>query len=176
MVTGFTSHGLHSSRGTSWKMAVATITKTLAVNPAFLQEIKDCNPDLWQAVDQLAGMRLPGIDEHPGQTLRRLTRLLDQLRDQVALQFALEESYGYLEVPAHISRVTCRLAGDAQAQHSTLYLRLSELAEQAEELQYRGLEMSRLRELVDASLQFVAELQQHEQLEQELIHRSYDLG
>ena len=123
-------------------MAVATLTKTLVVNPAFLQEIKDSNPDFWNLVCQLRDVSQ--IVDEPSQTLRQLTRLLDDLRDQLALQFSLEESYGYIEVPEHVighsSRVTTELANQTQSQHSILYLRLSDLAEQSEELQYRGVE------------------------------------
>ena len=159
-------------------MSVATITKTLVVNPAFLQEIKDSNPDFWNLVCQLEDVSQ--IVDEPTRILRRLTRLLDDLRDQLALQFSLEESYGYIEVPeqvgGHSSRVTTDLASQTQSQHSILYLRLSDLAEQAEELQYRGVEPERLRELVGRSCQFHADLQEHERLENELIRRSYDVG
>ena len=159
-------------------MSVATLTKTLVVNPAFLQEIKDSNPDVWTSVGQLQA--ISEIVDEPSRILRQLTRLLDDLRDQLALQFALEESYGYIEVPERVvgtsSRVTTDLANRTQSQHSVLYLRLSDLAEQAEELQYRGIEPQRLRELVILSDQFYADLQEHERMENELIRRSYDVG
>ena len=159
-------------------MSVATLTKTLVVNPAFLQEIKDSNPDFWNLVDQL--QEVSQFVDEPSQVLRQLTRLLDDLRDQLALQFSLEESYGYIEVPEQVvgqrSRVTTELANQTQSQHSVLYLQLSDLAEQAEELQYRGVEPQRLRELVANSCQFHSDLQSHERMENELIRRSYDVG
>jgi hypothetical protein len=156
-------------------MAVATLTTTLIVNPAFLQEIKDSNPDLWISVGTLTEIA-NRVDE-PIRVLRTLTRLLDDLRDQLALQFSLEESYGYIEVPAHAcSGIIGELACQTQSQHATLYLRLSDLAEQAEELQYRGVEPQRLRELVSSSVEFHSELRDHEQMEKELIRRSYDVG
>ncbi len=34
-------------------MVITKPTKTLLVNPAFLQEIKDSNPDCWGLVNQL---------------------------------------------------------------------------------------------------------------------------
>jgi hypothetical protein len=159
-------------------MSVATLTKTLVVNPAFLQEIKDSNPDVWNSVSQL--QEISQVVDEPTRILRQLTRLLDDLRDQLALQFSLGESYGYIEVPervvGHSSRVTTDLANQTQSQHSILYLRLSDLAEQAEELQYRGVEPQRLRELVVSSGQFYLDLREHEQMENELIRRSYDVG
>ncbi len=156
-------------------MAVATLSKTLTVNPAFLQEIKDSNPDLWDAVSQLS--QIDQAAGEPTRILRSLVRLLDDLRDQLALQFSLEESYGYIEVPAQAcSGVTGELAIRTQSQHGTLYLRLSDLAEQAEELQYRGVVSQRLRELIVSTDEFHSDLREHEQMEKELIRRSYDVG
>ncbi len=159
-------------------MSVATLTKTLAVNPAFLQEIKDSNPDVWESVNELR--EVLEVPDEPARILRKLTRLLDDLRDQLALQFSLEESYGYIEVPERLvwssSRVTTELANQTQSQHAVLYLRLSDLAEQAEELQYRGIEPRRFHELVSSSCQFHSDLREHERMENELIRRSYEIG
>ncbi len=163
-------------------MAVAICTKTLIINPAFLQEIKDCNPDLWTLVHRLGRIdsMVDRRGDEPSQTLGELTRLLDELRDQLALQFSLEESYGYIELPeqvaAHTSRVTSALAQQTQSQHTSLYLKLSDLSEQTQELQYRGVEPRRLRELLAWSGDFYSELQEHERMEQELIRRSCDVG
>ncbi len=159
-------------------MAVATFTKTLIINPAFLQEIKDSNPDLWISVSRLGQIGREAFE--PSRFLNELTRLLDELRDQLALQFSLEESYGYIELPeevaVHSSRVTSALAGRTQSQHTTLYLRLSDLVEQSQELQYRGVEPQRLRELIEWSSQFYSELREHERMENELIRRSCEVG
>ncbi len=154
-------------------VATPMLCKTLTVNPAFLQEIKDSNPDLWDTVDQLR--KVCECDQEPASTARGLARLLDALRDQLALQFSLEESYGYQEVPEAAGGVLGELASHTHAQHCSLYLRLSELAEQAEELQYRGVEPTQLRQLVQLTRGFDAELRKHEQSENELIERSFHL-
>jgi len=146
-------------------------TKTLVVNPAFLQEIKDSNPDLWHTVHQLRQV-CDGADE-PAKLSRQLTRLLDSLRDQLALQFSLEESYGYMAMPESRSPTLGELATRAQSQHGMLYLRLTDLAEQAEELQYRGVEQTQLKRLVEQTCEFDAQLREHESLESELIQRSF---
>lgn len=153
-------------------VAPPTLTKTLTVNPAFLQEIKDSNPDLWQCVHQLR--QVCQCEEEPAVTSRNLARLLDGLRDLLALQFSLEESYGYLEVP-EAPEAIAQLAAKTRSQHCSLYLRLSELAEQAEELQYRGVEPTQLRILVQSASDFDTELRIHEQSENELIERSFHL-
>jgi hypothetical protein len=159
---------------TSSGFFTGTATKTLVVNPAFLQEIKDSNPDLWHTIHQLR--QICESDDEPTKISRQLTRLLDSLRDQLALQFSLEESYGYVAVPEHSSDVLSDLATHSQSQHGMLYLKLSDLAEQAEELQYRGVESSQLRILLERTREFDAELREHEQAENELIERSFDLS
>jgi hypothetical protein len=151
-----------------------TSSKTLVVNPAFLQEIKDSNPDLWDLIHRLR--QVCQCDEEPSKLSRQLTRLLDSLRDQLALQFSLEESYGYLAVPDHPSHVLSELASRTRSQHGMLYMQLSELAEQAEELQYRGVEASQLRLLIERTRDFDADLREHERAEGELIERSFDLS
>jgi len=159
-------------------MAVATATRTLVINPAFLQEIKDCNPDLWTTVDELE--RVCGSDTEPIRQIRYLTRLLDSVRDQLAMHFSLEESYGYLKIPAEaarrLPRRTCQLAARMRTEHSQLYLRLTDLAEQAEELQYRGVQAQRLRRLVRCCDQFLRDLRAHEEAESELICRCFEVG
>lgn len=152
----------------------STATKTLVVNPAFLQEIKDSNPDLWETVAELR--KVCENKDEPGTVSRHLTRLLDGLRDQLALQFSLEESYGYMAVPQRTNGVLCDLANQTQSQHGMLYMQLSDLAEQAEELQYRGVESSQLQLLLKRTLEFDAELREHEQAENELIERSFGLS
>lgn len=154
-------------------VATSTIQKTLVVNPAFLQEIKDSNPDLWDTVHRLR--QTCECNEEPAVTSRQLAKLLDSLRDHLALQFSLEESYGYLEVIEPNDSDGCELATRTQSQHCSLYLQLSELAEQAEELQYRGVEPLQLKQLVQAAQSFDSRLRLHEQTENELIERSFDL-
>ena len=158
----------------------STVTQLLLVNPAFLQEIKDSNPDLWQAMHQLR--QTCDSDEAPAPLLRKLVRLLDDLRDRWAMQFALEESYGYMQIPQARSFLSDQ-AADRQAlfdqaeathaQHCGLYLQLSELAEHAEELQYRGVTTDQLRRLIDSSRAFDEAVQQHERCEHDLIELSF---
>jgi len=156
-------------------MVVAAVhTRVLVLNPAFLQEIKDCNPDLWHTQHELR--QVCDCHAEPVEITRQLVRLLDDFRDQLALQFALEESYGFLEVPEDSSGATSNIDEDlvhrVHAQHCPLYLELSELAERAEELQYRGIVMGQLMDLIAAVRRFDEKLTEHENLEGELIERS----
>ncbi|WP_164102047.1 hypothetical protein [Candidatus Laterigemmans baculatus] len=152
-------------------MMVPTATKTLGVNAAFLQEIKDSHPDLAHAVHALRATY--HSDDVPAQTARRLVRLLDELRDCLAFQFALEESYGYIEGAQSSSETLAEMAEKARNQHCGLYLELSSLCEQAEELQYRGFACDNVRQLIQDTERFDARLIQHERLEAELIERAY---
>ena len=152
-------------------MMVQTATKALGVNAAFLQEIKDSHPDLAHAVQALRATY--HSDDVPAQTARRLVRLLDELRDCLAFQFALEESYGYIDCTQPVSETLSEMAERARGQHCGLYLELSGLCEQAEELQYRGFACDHVRQLIHDTEQFDARLIQHERLEAQLIERAY---
>ena len=155
-------------------MVTMTSLKTLVVNPAFLQEIKDGNPGLWHSLHQLRQLCQSNEDEV--QVAKRLVCVLDELRDRVATQFALEESFGYIEVPALSNlSIANELAERAKHQHYKLYLNLSELAERAEEVQYRGAVRERLQSLIASAKQFDDDLRAHEFLETELIEQSFDL-
>jgi hypothetical protein len=153
----------------------------LAINAAFLQEIKDSNPDLWHATHRLR--QICESDESQIQVVRELVRQLDDLRDRWAMQFALEESYGYIRVPIETtypvameshSRWESDQAEEVLAQHCTLYLMIRDLAEQAEELQYRGVTAAQLQRLIAQSCAFNAAIVKHEAREHELIELTLD--
>lgn len=153
-------------------MSSVSISTALAVNPAFMQEIKDSNPDLWRLADDLR--RACQIDDEPVAVLRRLARLLDSLRDALSLQFSLEESYGYIRVGEPQDERISDLAIRTQAQHGQLYLQLSDLVEQAEELQYRGVQYEHLCRLIEDTRQFDRLWCRHEQLEADMIDQTFD--
>lgn len=157
------------------------------VNAAFLQEIKDSNPHLWHEVHRLRTLcEVESIDfDKPQTSLRELIGCLDGLRDLLALQFALEESYGLIAADTataqhaaaqqsiaeqnEAERERQQMVRDVTGQHRKLYLQLIDLVELSEELQYRGCETRNLRMLVDSIERFSADLTAHERLEAELI-------
>lgn len=157
------------------------------VNAAFLQEIKDSNPHLWHEIHRLRTLcEVESIDfDKPQAALRELMGCLDGLRDLLALQFALEESYGLIAADTataqhaanqqsiaeqnEAERERQQMVRDVTGQHRKLYLQLTDLVELAEELQYRGCETRSLRKLVDSIERFSADLTAHERLEAELI-------
>lgn len=163
------------------------VTSYWFVNAAFLQEIKDSNPHLWHEVHRLRTLcELEPCDvEQPQSTIREFISCLDELRDLLALQFALEESYGLIAGDSVAARRFAELLSlDKQNtaeqerqdmvrtvtdQHRCLYLYLIDLVEQAEELQYRGCDAECLKTLAQSIQRFSADLTAHERLEAELI-------
>ncbi len=153
-------------------VVASTPSTTLVVNPAFLQEIKESNPDLERILLNLRRLLVgSGRDR---EVCNKLTRCLDDLREQLSLQFSLEESYGYLAVGTSEHGPLSDVASHAQSQHGMLYMQLSDLAEQAEELQYRGVESEQLDALLEGTRAFDANLRDHEREELELIRQAYE--
>jgi len=175
MVTTATSTTETSTKMTSTTATstTATSTKMLVVNSAFMQEIKDGNPSLINAMQQLHQVCIS--KENNLQISRQLTKVLNTLRMELSLQFELEESYGYVEVGESPLQDFSDTAESTKAEHKTLYGAVTELAEAAEELQYRGVETEQLRLLMSDTCQFRLRLRNHEQAENELIVQSFDL-
>src|SRR5687768_9654604 len=107
-------------------MTVLTSTGTVTVNAAFLEEIKEVNQELWQLLGDLRHRcQRPVAPGH----CRLLIDKLCQLRDQLALHFALEEAYGYFENPVEVAPQLSRAAGRLLEEHKTLYLDFCDIAE-----------------------------------------------
>src|SRR5687767_2315396 len=95
-----------------------TATSTVTVNAAFLQEIKEVNQELWQLLAELHHRCIRPIS--PGQCKTLIDRL-SELRDNLALHFALEEAYGYFEDPVHVAPQLSNRVEALRAEHKTLY-------------------------------------------------------
>ena len=111
-------------------MATLTSTGTVTVNAAFLQEIKEVNQDLWRLLDRLREMCA-----NPAIIRSRRSQFLGQieeLRDQLALHFALEEAYGYFEDPVYVAPQLCDRAFALRDEHRQLYLEVCQLEERAQ--------------------------------------------
>ena len=73
----------------------AVKTRRLTINAAFMKDIKDDNHQLKSLLDQITPLTAhyqTAINHWP-----ELIQLIDALRDQLALHFALEEAYGYFD-------------------------------------------------------------------------------
>jgi hypothetical protein len=63
---------------------------------------------------------------------------LSQLRDLIALQFSLEEVYGYFDNPVSVDPRLSRQADRLRSEHAALKQEISRVAELAEELLCQG--------------------------------------
>ena len=152
----------------------ATSVTTTMVNAAFLQEVKDSNIQFWQNVHDFK--RLLNQSAAVVEQSTKMVRLLSELRDSMALEFSLEETYGYIEGYSAGNSVSASKAGQAKRQHRELYLHLHEISESAEEAQYRGTIVQDYQALVVACKEFLAVLEAHEKLESDLIRHEFGIG
>jgi hypothetical protein len=151
-------------------MSVSIMSKTVAINTAFLEEIKDSNTALSSQLTTLH--EICGLNEERITVLHKLVGLLNELRDALAFQFALEESYGYVEVPSSMMTELSHSIEQVRSQHCALYLTVNELAEQAEELQYRGCDHEHVDGLVRQVKLFELQYQDHERSERQMLEAS----
>jgi hypothetical protein len=153
---------------------MATVTHTLTVNAAFLQEIKEDNRQLRDLFQQtLALLSHPRRQRIPP---RQIVNDLTLLRDQLAMHFTLEDAFGYFEdAIAEAPRLSDR-AKQLHAEHEGLFREICELVEYAETVLYRERPSgySQQTDLAVTFYQFHARFQEHETRENELILDAFD--
>ena len=157
------------SQGSTAKQS-KTDTGRLAVNAAFLKDIKDDNQDLKILLDKITPItchQQTATNHWP-----ELITLFSDLRDQLALHFSLEEAYGYFDdavVSAPQQSVTAELL---RSEHPQLFAMIRDLADQASEIcSDRPEEVSRFIQRFDA---FRRAFEKHEESELKLILDSFD--
>jgi hypothetical protein len=157
-------------------MATVTVTKTVTVNAAFLQEIKDVNQDLWRLLANVRRMAREPATIHAAP--RRFFGMIERLRDQLAMHFALEEAYGYFEDPIEVAPRLCEQAERLRAEHQDLYTAAVDLAEFAEQLVQATTDGRLILESARLFRDFDDQFQQHETAENDLIQQEYgdDIG
>lgn len=153
-------------------MSIAIATSTVTVNAAFFQEIKEVNQELWQTLAQVRDV-CQRPQEARGDS-HRFAGMLGELRDQLALHFALEEAYGYFDDPAYVAPHFCERANELRSEHRDLYLSISEIADRAEEFCGRANLATLVAQIGRQFTAFDRRLQQHESRENELIQMAYD--
>ncbi len=156
-------------------MSAMISTRTVTINAAFLQEIKDVHQLLWET---LASLR--ELSEQPDSSngfLREFAKLLNNLRDQLALHFSLEEAYGYFDDPVDVAPHVSQRAETLRGQHQELYVCACELVERVERA-YDGRKLADATLLAGAYREFHRQIVEHEEAESELIQEAYasDLG
>ena len=157
-------------------MVTAAATRTVTVNAAFLQEIKEVNQDLWRLLADVRRMcATPAtIDSAP----RRFLGFVEELRDHLALHFALEEAYGYFDDPIDVAPRLCKQADELRAEHYVLYVMVVDLGASAESLTGPSRPIGAVLTVVAEFQEFDQRFKRHESLENELIMQEYgdDIG
>lgn len=149
--------------------------RTWAINTAFLQEVKDFNTEYWKAHSQLqhwiiaAGDGKSPSDYVAAQEVLNLAR---QITVEMAKQFLLEETYGYLQTPTGHGAVYDNEVACARGQHQSLYMLASEICESLELAGFQGLLSDGVSRQEEAIRKLGKDWAEHEQLENKLIHRS----
>ena len=147
-----------------------TSTRRLAVNAAFLKDIKDDNRELKSLLDRLAPLA-----EHSQTATNHWIELIDlvgQLRDQLALHFALEEAYGYFEEAIVSAPQLSAEAELLRSQHSQLFERIRDLADSVIEVSPERSE--HVTRFLSGLAEFRKSLEQHEEAELKLILDAMD--
>ena len=157
----------------------------ITINVAFLQEIKsdfgfrDLLNDVYQ---QLKPESTRGdFDDESGEkvTPRVAAEMLGDLRDGLETYFALEEFYGYFQQAEVLNPCVSQKAFSLQSEHETLFLKLNQIVEIAQQIVYHeaGPETT-LGQVAEELDSFCVELAKHEQAEMDLMMRlcNEDLG
>jgi hypothetical protein len=152
--------------------AVHTSRSTVTVNAAFLQEIKEVNQELWRLLENLRQVCSSAVMVQ--ENAAELIDMLHDLRDQLALHFALEEAYGYFEDPALVVPTVAHQAATLRAEHRHLYAKAIRLSHEAENMWFDGNLADLVVRTPDQFWEFDTCLQQHESHENELIMRQFD--
>lgn len=155
-------------------ITLAGHTHTTLVNAAFLQEVKDSNLRLWAVLHELHDLyALKSESDDASSQARQLVALMSELRDSIALEFSLEETYGFIEGASRVNGLGMPDASLAKLQHRELYLQLSELCEQVEEAQYRGTIARDLQSYLERFARFDEAFYSHEEFESELMRCAF---
>ena len=155
---------------------MALATHTVAINAAFLQEIKDDHHELRQLMHHTQAM----LERPSWMTTEydRLVDLLSKLRDQLAMHFSLEEAFGYFEDAISSAPHLSKRADFLRGQHAGLYSQVCQLAERAEGLLYGEPTLAAVADLANGYRRFSTQFAEHESRECELILEAFhsDIG
>tara|TARA_R110002095_G_scaffold76879_3_gene65805 strand:+ start:2224 stop:2739 length:516 start_codon:yes stop_codon:yes gene_type:complete len=141
----------------------------VTINAAFLKEIKDDNLNLYSLLENLRSFWL--VNDPLVLNPEWFSALVNQLRDQLAIHFALEETFGYFDHPVIFDVFLSEEAKRLKDQHVELYLEINLIAEKSEEMLYPDFNETSYTTLVNQFKKFYQSFQQHEVAEFDLIMR-----
>ena len=155
---------------------MTTMTKTVTVNAAFLQEIKEDNQRLRQLQSELRGIY--GHRRPFGLSRFVLIDFLENYRDQLATHFALEEAFGYFDDPVDVAPHISEEVESLRSEHGDLYEAICGIVERAIDLLGESPTLAGFRDIANWLCQFDEHFQRHESRENELIMQAFnqDIG
>ncbi len=146
---------------------MGSITRYPLINSPFLREVKEDNQQLWHAVARLRA--IADIDLESEALCRELSMRLQWLREHLAIQFEIEETYGYLSKGTYVNDRYHEQVEKARQGHRWLILALMELSEVVGDLEYKGTLRANLESVVADLKCFLSNLEAHEKLEGSLM-------
>ncbi len=151
---------------------MASATRTVSVNAAFLQEIKADNLELRAILERAEeAFHLPTASRA---SYKELVEVLANLRDQLAIHFVLEESFGYVDDAIEVAPRLGDLAIALKAEHQKLYMHICDVVENAERLLYHEPAAPNVSRVVAEYKAFRDVFDAHEKAENELIFAAFD--
>ncbi len=156
--------------------SIDVVTRTVTVNRAFLQEIKDANQEMWSVLSECR--RACGEPVRRRQQASTLAELLRDLCDHVALHFSLEEAYGYFEDPVSVAPRLAQRCEKLRREHAALYVELAELADLADQYLHDPEGVTNFITIQSQFVTFDERFQDHEAQEIDLIQTAFgeDIG
>ncbi len=149
---------------------MATLTRSLTINAAFLQELKDFNIEYRAGLEQLA--QLGSSPSLTREQLATVPQTLKRLRDVAATQYSLEETYGYINGGLNVTPQTAERTRTALDQHAGIYQAFQHLISTVEDWYFQNLLESNWSSAADQIRALSERLDAHEQLEKELMRRA----
>lgn len=137
-----------------------TTTRTVTINPAFLQEIKDDDVQLKALLEQT--LKVGESVLLTDMPIRRVASLLAELRDHLGMHFALEEACGYFDDPLSVAPHLSERAESLRKQHGQLYEEIAQIAETAQDISRRNRDPRGIRNLTHCFMNFYGRLQDHD--------------
>ena len=155
---------------------ISTSTKTVTVNAAYFEEVKEANHELKESLHQVRLLIRQPLNVRNG--FRCFVQLLDRLRDHLAMHFALEEAFGYFDDPVFVMPELSQLAETLRAEHGHLYIEICRISHDAECRLYGHVRLEYVKRLLLRLNAFCDQLAGHEARENELIFSAYmdDVG
>lgn len=153
---------------------IAIKTGSLTINAAFLQEIKDDNVDMSDLLD--ATFDAFSIQESSKVQAKSLFDIMSQIRDYLAMHFALEDEFGYFDEAVDVPHQLSLQADVLKGQHEQFYAEICQIVEAAESTLHCNPQSAAMKQkIMDAYKSFYTRFQDHEEAERELVLESLQL-